>query len=522
MNNAPALLKTLITFAIIVPLAVFVGYTLTNPLDYSTFGFGSVMAVILAFPLLLRWHHPLLVLSWNLSAIVFFLPGRPELWLLMALASMGISLGQRALAGTRFISVPQVTWSLLCMIGVVIFTARMTGMGLRSMGSEVYGGRRYAYLLCGIVAYFALSARRIPPERAGLYIGMFCLAGLTGILSDLSVVMPGPLHYIYLFFPGNYYAQQVVSINAGPLRLGGASTVSLAIFSYMLSKYGLRGIFLSGKSWRWVVLFLTLGYALFGGFRGIVIYYGMMFALQFYLEGLHRTKLLPMFMALGIALAVLLVFLTPKLPLTIQRALAFLPLQIDQQVQKTADESLDWRLEMWKAILPQVPHYLLIGKGYAVSSMDFNQLTGDNAAIHSVAAGFEQNQYFAIAGAYHNGPLSVIMTFGIWGCIAVIWFWVAGMWVLSCNYRYGNPVLQKVNLFLLVAFAARIVYFLTIFGQIDLDILTFSGWLGLSVALNGGVCQPAPAPTLAGNRLQAFAEMRRRLQPALRRPTIQG
>ena len=107
MNNAPALLKTLVTFALIVPLAVFVGYTLTNPLDYTTFGFGSVLGVILAFPLLLRWHHPLLVLSWNLSATVFFLPGRPNLFLVMALASMGISLGQRAMGGLKFISVPK-------------------------------------------------------------------------------------------------------------------------------------------------------------------------------------------------------------------------------------------------------------------------------------------------------------------------------------------------------------------------------------------------------------------------------
>ena len=161
MNNAPALLKTLVTFALIVPLAVFVGYTLTNPLDYTTFGFGGVLVVILAFPLLLRWHHPLLVLSWNLSATVFFLPGRPGLWLVMALASMGISLGQRAMGGLKFISVPQVTWSLIGLLAVAVFTARMTGMGLRSMGSEVYGGKRYVFMLGGIIAYFALSVRRI-------------------------------------------------------------------------------------------------------------------------------------------------------------------------------------------------------------------------------------------------------------------------------------------------------------------------------------------------------------------------
>ncbi len=521
MNNAPALLKTLVTFALIVPLAVFVGYTLTNPLDYTTFGFGTVMAVILAFPLLLRWHQPLLVLSWNLSATVFFLPGQPNLWLVMTLVSLCISVGQRAMGGVKFINVPQVTWSLISLIAVVVFTAKMTGLGLRTFGSEVYGGRRYVYMMGGILAYFALSSRRIPPERAGLYIGLFCLAGLTGILTDLQTVIPGFLRYIYWVFPGNLYAQGMERINAGPLRFGGATAVSFAIFSYLLARYGMRGVFLSGKSWRWMLFFLALLYSLFGGFRGLVLYYAVIFALQFFLEGMQRTKLLPIFTVLGLALGVLMVLLAPQMPRTIQRALAFLPLQIDPQVRLEADQSLDWRIDMWKAVLPEVPHYLLVGKGYALSANDFALLGGPDAAIRT-ASGFEENQLYALSGAYHNGPLSVVMSFGIWGVMAVVWFWAAGLWVLYRNYRYGDPALQKVNLFLLVAFASRIIFFLTIFGQLDLDILNFGGWLGLGVALNGGASSPAPATVLVPNRYPAFAGVRAHLQPAFRRPNIQG
>jgi hypothetical protein len=35
MNNSSAILRWLITYAVIVPLALFIGYLLTNPLDYS-------------------------------------------------------------------------------------------------------------------------------------------------------------------------------------------------------------------------------------------------------------------------------------------------------------------------------------------------------------------------------------------------------------------------------------------------------------------------------------------------------
>jgi len=58
MNNAPAILKSLIIYAMCVPLAVIVGYMLTDPLDYSTFAYAGVLTLVLVFPLLLRWHYP--------------------------------------------------------------------------------------------------------------------------------------------------------------------------------------------------------------------------------------------------------------------------------------------------------------------------------------------------------------------------------------------------------------------------------------------------------------------------------
>ena len=246
------------------------------------------------------------------------------------------------------------------------------------------------------------------------------------------------------------------------------------------------------------------------------MFMALMFAVQFYLEGLHRTKLLLIFTALGIVMAVALIPLAPHLPGQYQRALAFLPLDIDPLVQQEANETVDWRVEMWKALLPQVPEYLLLGKGYSMSANDFQLLAGRDAAIRDVGH-FAENQIMALAGRYHNGPFSVVMTFGIWGVITFIWFWIAGLWVLYNNHRYGDPALQRVNLFLLVAFTSRIIYFLLIFGAIELDMLNFGGLLGLSVALNNGVCRPAPEPARAANKFQAVDDIRSHLQPTFRR-----
>jgi len=515
MNNAPAILRTLIIYAVIVPLAVFIGYVLTNPLDTSTFTTAGILAAILVFPLLLRWHHPLLIFSWNSGMYIFFLPGRPELWITMTITSLIITLLQRAMGGVKqLIGVSQVTWSLIFLIGVVLVTGKLTGLGVHAFGSDLSGGRRYATLLGSLLGYFALSSRPIPPERANLYVGLFFLPGLFAIIGDLWSVLPEPLHYIYLFFP-NYGSMISVGSFEQDLRFGGGSAAAAIVFIYMQARYGVRGIFLSGKPWRWLILIVAFGYGMLGGFRSSIMVIALVLFAQFFVEGLHRTKLLFIFVITGVLGGVALVPLAPHLPHTAQRALAFLPLNIDPAVRRSAEDSSDWRFDMWKALLPQVPQHLLLGKGYAVNRRDIDWLSGNDTAINT--GSFEENQLYALNGNYHSGPLTVILIFGIWGVIGLLWFWSAGIWVLYNNYLHGNPALRTVNTLLLVLFAVRILFYLLIFGDFGSDMLNFCGWLGLSVSLNGGVCRPAPVPVRAADKLHSFRGIRAHLQPTLRR-----
>jgi hypothetical protein len=519
MNNTPAILRSLIIYAVIVPLAVFIGYLASDPLQRSSFAYYGILALVLIFPILLRYYHPLLILSWNCSMTLFFLPGRPTLWLTMSAAGLCILLLQRAMGAVRHVNgASPVTWSLICLTGVILFTAKMTGLGLRSMGSsDVYGGRHYVYLLGAIVGYFAISGLRIPPERANLYVGLFFLSGLTASIGDLIPVIPGPLRIIFWFFPANsyYFGNEMAGVRG--MRLGGAMATSLALYSFMMAKYGIRGIFLSGKKWRIMVFLLSLVFALLSGFRSHLIIVTLIFAVQFYLEGMQRTKLLPIFAFCGISMAVLIIPFVSHLPFAAQRALSFLPLQIDSVARQDAEGTWEWRMEMWKSLLPQIPQHLLLGKGFAVSKMDYDLLSGSDAAIH-VGSSFAENQYMALAGGYHNGPLSVILGFGIWGCIAMIWFWVASLQTLYRNYRYGDPALRTVNMFLLIAFSARIL----MFAAIDGDMVNYCGLLGLGVSLNGGACPPVPQSAPAVNKLQPVTDIRAHLQPTFRRPNLRG
>ena len=193
-----------------------------------------------------------------------------------------------------------------------------------------------------------------------------------------------------------------------------------------------------------------------------MVFFLMVFALAVYFEGLRRTKLLPIFSVLGIMMAVLLVFLTPHLPYYFNEPWPFCHWRLPQR-RSGPPKTLGLAYRDVEGALPQVPQHLLLGKGFALSANDFQLLAGPDAAIRAT---FTENQIYALSGGYHNGPLSVILTFGIWGGIAIVWFWAAGVWVLYRNYRYGDPALRTVNTFLLVAFSARIIFFIFIFGDV--------------------------------------------------------
>jgi len=173
------------------------------------------------------------------------------------------------------------------------------------------------------------------------------------------------------------------------------------------------------------------------------------------------------------------------LPYQIQRALSVLPVKVDPKVAHDAQASTDWRVQMWKRVLPDVPRYLILGKGCALDLREFDFLRQFRFRQDSTGLSAE------MVGDYHNGPLSVIIPFGLPGVIALIWFWVAGWRWLVQQYRYGAPELRTVNTLLLALFVARIFHFLVVFGGFYYELVHFTGLVGLSVALNG---QASPVP----------------------------
>jgi hypothetical protein len=507
MTNAKSAVQALLIYGLIVPLALLVGYLMATPTDLASAGTVGLMLSAISLPLLLKWHHPMLVLTWSMGTSVFFLPGSPSVWMLTAFASLGICFAQRALdRDMRFISVPSLAWPILCLGMVVIVTAEVTGgFGMRVFGGSFFGGRRYILILAGIAGFFALTGLRIPRERAHLYLGMFFLASLTNAVSSIIPYGPKQLYFLALIFPVNSTDAAPVTdtfdltMSSGPTitRFFGMTLAATGAFNYLLARYGVGNSIALKSPWRLALLLIVFIGGTLGGFRGFVITSTLTFLLVFAFEGLLRTKYALGLLGGAVLILTLLVPGARYLPVSVQRSLSTLPLDIDPVARIDAEASSEWRLQMWAMAMPEASTYFWSGKGLSMDAREAELTT--QFSRRSLTSSQEAA---IMTGEYHSGPLTVLIPFGIWGMLAWIWLLAAGVRATYRNYRHGHPDLKTINTFLFAYFLARTLLFFLIYGNLYSDVADFLGLLGLSIALNHGI---ARSPGLARSEVREVA-----------------
>jgi len=493
MTNAVSLIRSLLIYGLCLPLAIFLGYLLATPLDFTTFATVGLVLLLLMVPILLNWHRPLLIAFWSTSVVVPFLPGSPPVWLTMAGISLLITVLQRTLnKDLKLLNVPSLTWPLVFLALVILVTAKLTGgIGFGAAGGSTGGGKRYILMLGGILGYFALSSQPIPRKRAGLFVCLFFLGALTAAVGNLAPLVNPSFYFLFSIFPVEKAGLEAIGneivVASALAQFSGLTLACSGIVYSMLALYGIRGLIDLRYVWRLLLLMGVVVVGFFGGFRSIFVTYVLVFISQFYFERLYRTRLLPVMVLVGILTVSLLLPVVDRLPLSIQRTLSVLPVQVDPAVRFSADASSEWRVTMWKVLLPDIPKYLLLGKGFGLNAREMELLSdlqkSGRASSMEVAL---------LASDYHNGPLTVIIPFGIFGALGFVWFLVASMRVLYRNYRYGDAALRNLNTFLLAFFVARVTFFFFVYGAFHTELYIFTGIIGLSVSLNGGVARPEP------------------------------
>jgi hypothetical protein len=305
------------------------------------------------------------------------------------------------------------------------------------------------------------------------------------------VYFAGPAFYIlFLLIPVGYAALQASTEGAGMARMAGFWAAATSITFYFAALYGIRGIL--QKWWRLALILIFVGLGTLSGFRSMLLMLALIMAILFAVEGLFRSSIFPVVLLCGaLAFAALFAF-SLQLPNSVQRTFSFLPIKINPSVRADADASVEWRLYMWRALVPQLPNYFWLGKGYAINPTDM--YLAHQAGLRGRS---DAREAVMITGDYHSGPLSVYVPFGFFGSLAFLCFLTTSIRALYLNSQYGVAELRHINRFLLAFFFGKAIFFFVVFGAIVSDLFQFTGIIGLSVALNRGV---ARAPAVASTR----------------------
>jgi len=293
------------------------------------------------------------------------------------------------------------------LLAVVLLTASIRGWGLSILGSEKWGGMQYLVLVGGMGLYIfsggiILTERQLRRTLAWMFALIFVPAGVF-----ILIKLVPQLGWMATIFSVKDEATLQASDTAlrrwQALEFPAIWAGVLALLCYEHRKRVSLPMIIAAAG-----AFIMMGLS---GHRTVIISIGLTFLVYLILQW-HciPTRSRMQLAVLAILLVPLLYAVADRLPLSYQRAASVLPgIHVSAEAEHDAEGTTDWRVEMWKELLPEIPRYLLIGKGLGFT------LDEAYSAWISTSDLQMRHKFFMATHQYHNGPLWLILDLGLAG-----------------------------------------------------------------------------------------------------------
>jgi len=336
------------------------------------------------------------------------------------------------------------------LILVIIITMLFRGFGLNIAGTMQAGGKTYLTMLLSLGLILGSGSIGLSAGQWRAALIFMCCLGM--IFLDINNPIDGGTGFFDYFSLKNEGARFIY---------GGSIGISLLLLFYILSV---------GKNMNTLIKYLMLiaSFILIGmsghriAFITAVLFIGI-FNLIRNRDRSGKVKFMLRAFILFIALIVVLSAVVPYLPVSFQRGLTWLPfVKVSSLAKAQAQQTIKWRVDIWRSVLPDVPRYLWIGKGCAFNREEFLYLmdTRGGASLEKLM----------LTGSYHNGPLGLIIKFGAISLILLL-----GLWFVSCRKHmrlaqgeWHDQRIKGYHRVMLAYFITRCLTFIFIFGSVDM------------------------------------------------------
>ncbi len=359
--------------------------------------------------------------------LTFSLPGRPDTLLVAQLVVIGFSCMfflLRKLPYQFKLSELEIWMFLLAaMIGQVYLR---NPVSVSILGGDDVGGKPYIIFGITIAASFLLAGLKVPEAEIKTALRLSIIGGLL----NFSFAIVGKIFPVVGYWTGTNYAIVTgggfsnQAVDSGLATREGFLMTAAKNMSHWISAFRspLRACF--HPVWGTLIL-VSIAFAGGSGFRSAISIVGITYLIGIY----YRGGFIEVFIA-GVAgcmgvFMLAIVNMAFSLPPNVQRSLAFLPGTWEQRYLDSANESTDWRVEMWKEALLSEHwiHNKLLGDGlgFSAKQLQYQMSLQNNQGARIGLSGFDLAREGALAaGDYHSTFVSSIRTCGYVGALILI------------------------------------------------------------------------------------------------------
>ena len=449
----------LVGVAVVLP---FMALKTHNPLFYVLFFALPLAAWFISNPAAM-----LITLYFAVYAKVVLpgLPGGLDLTTLFQMLIVGWGILHYALTRKRA-AAPKIpaAFLLFFMINMFLIIA-VRGFGMGALGGDQYGGKAYILLLISFLFYFTAPQIDLTERHIRrLFWGALICSVIPAIVQASMYMTGGATWSIAQFFDLATRDMMAATLSGGEaenVRWSEVFTVARNVLLVALVVPSIR----RRKLLSWGLIGVAVVLVLITGYRGELIRMGAMIFWWMVYNSKKRMETVGVFVALGMVGWLVALVVVPDLPFSMQRALSFLPLMSerisDLDALMQAGNSLDFRYEVWGYAWQEVSRYLLIGRGLLFDVTGWAWLN---------AGWYNQPVYFYASHAYHSGPLSLLIDFGIPGLITGAGFMI-GVCVHAwravrqyCGRR--TDLFSAFYVFLTIRFSYSALAFFLVYGSV--------------------------------------------------------
>lgn len=372
-------------------------------------------------------------------------------------------------------------YALAAFCVVVVVTMYFRGAGIRFLGSDLWGGATYVILLVSSGLFMAQDY--VVLSSRGWRFTFLALMGMSLLpfLAQLIYTVSGGAiqqQYAFISSEGTVFVQSTLSAvqdAQGVARFNTGSTPLLLFAPLCLAEHPLKGARLF---WTLAFALFTLGIAGLSGSRFAIVEIVFLLIIWGSLRapgGVRWGRLVALSLV-GMLLVGILALVANRLPDPMQRALSFIPFSnVSDQTMSDATATLDWRLDLWRLAVKEIPKHLLLGRGVAFDAREL-------MVLHNL--GLYARDWALVTGCYHNAALSFLINFGVLGFLSGFAFIVSLSWhhytrVLPATW--SDPSLQRMYYYFFALFASHTALFCTLGG----DVQTFGAVIFYGTIMEG-------------------------------------